>query len=204
MPFKRTLDGVQHYVPRGSTVEPCHGCGREVVRIKDRVCSDCKAVLSHASAMRLEPRSALGEVAKQRAAVNMVPMLLQERSYALPYVHHLPTELRGRVQNAFHRLSMLASQHPDASVTRNDVVKVDGSAFVWPYGKHERAEWQLLRVIDADAARALREAYAAVVDGTQAAYAEGFQRGKALLAQLASGEITADKFNDTVLRETSR
>jgi hypothetical protein len=56
------------------------------------------------------------------------------------------------------------------------------------------------RVFRLDVAEKLQALYASIHDGLKAAYVAGEEHGASLLQQLASGDMTASKFNEIALR----
>lgn len=168
---------------KGFTYKPCPGFGSSSGRLVDKVCDVCARYLES----ERERTSAIAEiVGKTYKAYGTV-----EKPYSLPYVRGS----RDRFQIAIHGLS--------------EVVSIPYSGWedvphVWPRNNGDYVDWRTKRMFEPKVAATLGEIYAAVVGLAEEAYKDGHQDGRDLLNQLASGEITADKFNDVATRVNER
>lgn len=192
MAYKETSNG-NVYVPRGSTVEPCPGCGGDTVRKKDKVCGACAEKIEKWESYQAS-QSKLGET---------TAYAMNERAYALPYV---PYETEGRetssrdpIRERFFDLSMLMSSPSEATYK-------DKPPSLWPHEQlnASRNEWRIYRDIKPEIARLLGELFYEVAITTTSAYRKGVSDGKNLLLSLASGKITNDEFNNTAARLTGK
>ena len=171
----------------GHSKLPCHGCGSTLTHRTGQVCDDCRAALR-------EHR----EIMAQRAATKgAVVMLSKERAYALPRLPHLPGRGFGDeppIQTGF--LALVAALSTKAAY--------DSGApqiFRKPPKDTSLEEWRTNVLINPDHAKVLGDTYEAIRVSLEHAYAKGHAEGRNLLGQLASGQITADQFNDTAIRK---
>lgn len=165
----------------GFTNDPCHGCGEIGMRRKDQVCVKCAALLAPA-------RKRESEI-EERGQDAAEPFFLQEKAYALPYIGHCE---RDPVLQAFFDLSMLVSEPTS--------LWPESSKSVWPFSGRDRGDWAVPRLVRPLVAAALRALFSAVRTALDEAHAKGHQQGRDLLRRLASGEMTADDFNNQAMR----
>jgi hypothetical protein len=187
----------RRYTPRGSTWDPCPACKvGDRLRPRDGICSDCRRVLDNAKLRAAEAAEKPSE--EQRRLY-----FLQERAYALPYLPHQGSSDRDALARAFWALGQLLSEPSEAySPPENEERKLPPDAYLWPFEKHGRPyEWRICRSMLPPHRDALHELFSLVRGALERAYAEGFESGRNLLAQLASGSITMDQFNDVSTRE---
>lgn len=186
----------------GYTYEPCHGCGKDEYRRKATLCRACTETIEKAE-QRQRELAAMGDDAP-------APHLMKERAYALPSLWHCERE---PVEQAFFDLGQLLSEpttgHPPYEKPDQDhqYPWVDESKWnVWPFpqNSYRSSDWVCVRAIRPSHAQAIRTLFAAVRQALDEAHTQGFKEGKNLLAQLASGQITMDKFNEISIREEGR
>lgn len=186
---------------RGYTYEPCHCCGGTLhQRPKDSICSDCKKLVADAQAMR-------DAVDAQAASGEAMPFYTHERDYALPHIPNVGSN--DGLKQAFHKLSELVStptterppmvRDPGKFARPTDKITED-KWFLWASNNLRSHDWTCQRTFNPAVADAIRTLFLATRDATDKAYKEGHRDGRDLLMQLAAGEITMDKLNDTALR----
>jgi hypothetical protein len=187
MAYKITSRG-EEYVPRGYTVDPCPGCGGDEKRKKDKVCPICASKIEKWDAQQKE-QAALGQ---------LKPFYMQERDYALPYIHNIEND--DKIRNLFWRLSYLLSRPSEATWK-----EAEGNA-VWPHERMNtfRNEWRIIRDMDPTIANLLGDLYFEVATATDEAHKKGVTEGKNLLLSLAGGHITNDEFNRQAARLTGQ
>ena len=177
--------------PKGRTYDACHGCGQPPQnwqgRPKEGVCESCEAALKLAK-----------QVAKsQEAATDTAIFSLPAQPHWLPYLPERGERSKRAIQTGFWELAKACSSpamNPDCEVFAALVQSRKGDS------SNYRGDSRDARVFGADVAQKLQRLYAAVDDGLRAAYVAGEEHGASLLAQLASGDITAGQFNEYALR----
>jgi hypothetical protein len=194
MPFKMTSRG-EEYVPRGWTVDPCPGCGKDHKRPKDKVCDVCEDAITKWNA----------HVANQAELGEEKPYAMNARAHSLPYIQF---EGEGRayghsdrepLRSRFFELSMLLSTPSDATWT-------DKPERLWPNERmkatYRMDDYLVYRNMKPAIAKLLGDLYFEVGDAVQMAHRKGVEEGKNLLLSLASGHITNDEFNTKAARLT--
>lgn len=171
----------------GYTNKPCPACGVTILHPVGGICEFCRDKLKHYDQI----------MAERAATPDTVVMVAKEREHALPYISVGAGDATREVQQGFLRL---------IAHTSTETGRVDGAERIFPVemyysGSSSAHEWNCYVRIRPDHAATIRDTYKAVMKLAQSAYAEGHSRGRSLLAQLASGEMTSDKFNETVLRQ---
>lgn len=167
---------------------------------KDKLCGTCIDFVERAKAREAE--------IEQRTDV--VAMFFKERDYALPYLFNEPKVNGERVlQHLFWNLAQLVSEpttdSPDDGDQRDyyapETVARREAVTIWPFRQNDRVgEFRTVRAIRPEVAAAVKALFVAVRDALDGAHREGTEEGRSLIAQLASGAITSDKFNDIALR----
>lgn len=168
---------------RGFTNKPCPGCGAEGSRPTNGVCQVCEARLRLAIALEKSEGQRQG---LQRFTTKKV-------SYALPYFLHQTDRLR----DAIHALSHAVSQPAADDWNRENAPPLFDDT-------SERRGFDVVRMFEPRHAAALIEIFEASREAVVGAYTKGHNRGRDLLRSLASGEVTADQFNDAAIRQESR
>lgn len=169
---------------RGQSTLPCHGCGSTLPHWTGQVCDECAKALREHKAYKEQ----------EAADTDTVLMTGKQQDYALPHIRHEShdSSIRKPLHALMLKLSMPASWPHPKPVGRVFTPLLNTSGHI--------SEWDTTVRIRPDHAQLLDEILQAAIKLSEHAYAEGHRDGKSLLAQLASGEITADEFNDTALR----
>lgn len=169
---------------KGVSKQPCHGCGSTDEHWTGQVCDECA-------------RSIKGykELMAQRAAdTSTVLMKGKEVAYALPHISNCGTEASRAVQSGFlalqNALSVPSTWHEGIAKER----------IFDPRNTYRESDWDMQVRIKPEHAKALGGTYGAVCDAISGAYKAGHSAGRNLLNQLASGQITADEYNNKALR----
>jgi hypothetical protein len=196
MAYKMTSRG-EEYVPRGWTVEPCPGCGKDHKRKKEKVCDECENAIAKWNA----------HVANQAELGEEKPYIMNGRSHALPYIQY---EGEGRqyghpdrepLRSRFFELSMLLS-------TPSDATYQDKPERLWPHERmkttYRMDDYNVYRNMKPVIAKLLGDLYFEVNETVQTAHAKGVAEGKNLLLSLAGGHITNDEFNKEAARLTGK
>jgi hypothetical protein len=195
MAYKMTSRG-EEYVPRGYTVDPCPGCGKDHKRKKDKVCDECSEKIEKWDAFKAT-QDKLGEE---------VPYKLNARAYSLPSIpnddrgmSHPNREDREPIRNRFFELSFLLS-------TPSEATWKDQPPSLWPHEqlKTWRNEYEIFRNMKPAVAKLLGELYFEVAVGMRKAHEKGVAEGKNLLLSLAGGHLTSDEFNTQAARLTGK
>lgn len=179
---------------KGYTFDACHGCGQVPSdwpgRPKMGVCSNCEQTLKLARSM----------AAEQLAAGNEVKSVgIPTQSHWLPRLPEASSfgrRERPSIRHEFWKLALLCSSQS---------IESDGSPEMLVKPEvNERMDWSArrpedIRLMPAGMAAQFDTLFDAIRQGLEAAHAEGKERGQSLLGQLASGEITANAFNEMTL-----
>lgn len=169
---------------RGTSTKPCHGCGSTDMHWTNQVCDECaQALREHA------------EMVKRRdECPDTVVMMGKAQAHALPWIPKLDSEQCKPIQAGFHALQEAMSEqcgYAPYSIPR---------IFPTLRASSSSNDWNQTVRIRPDVAAALGSTYKAVADAVAAAHKKGHEEGRNLLAQLASGQITTDDFNNTAAR----
>lgn len=177
---------------KGYTFDPCHGCG-EVPdgyegRKKDAVCSNCRQTLN------LAKKAADDQKLRGDAIVVAIPT----QSHWLPYLLERGSfDERNAIQRAFWAVALASSApHLDGGLRQAKYLVTSRSGDHSPWSAYGPEDFRLM---PAGVATSLDVLYSAIRKGLETCYSEGKKDGSNLLGQLASGGITADKFNDMAL-----
>lgn len=182
--------------PRGRTFDPCHGCGQVPSawngRAKDQVCNVCATNLALAK-----------KVAEDQTRADLRVVTVPTAPHWLPYLHRSRSRPdRADVQAELWKLAILCS------VPAMSIPAVKAQRLV-PLLDGDRTDWSASRIEDyrsipAAVADQFAVLYNALRHELVDCYNEGKREGQNLLGQLASGDITANEFNDLTLRERRR
>lgn len=189
----------RRYTPRGSTWDPCPVCkASSEPRPRLGICGGCRRTFELAKQREAEEAAKPSE--EQRR-----PYYLQEREYALPYLPAGLRDDRDKLQHAFFELGQLLSAPSALHGPPSDEDGIRPDLYLWPFVKHSSRwhEWRVCRTMLPAHRDALHELFDHVRAALESAHAEGFSEGRNLLAQLASGAITMDRFNEVTTREES-
>ncbi|MES2877522.1 MAG: hypothetical protein V4713_03800 [Pseudomonadota bacterium] len=180
---------------KGYTFDACHGCGQVPSDWQGRpakgVCSNCQQTLDLARRLAKEQTA---------AGAAMLAVGIPTQPHWLPYLTQASNfggEKRPNIQNEFWKLALLCSS-PAIERAANPQVLAKPK-------KNERMDWsphrpEDVRLMPAGIAAQFDTLFDAIRQGLDAAREEGKERGQSLLGQLASGDITANKFNEMTLR----
>lgn len=182
------------HAKKGYTFDACHGCGQVPSDWQGRptkgVCSNCQQTLDLARRLAKEQTA---------AGTEMQSIGIPTQPHWLPYLaqaSNFNSEKRPDIREEYWKLAMLCSS-PAIERTANPQVLAKPK-------KHERTDWspyrpEDVRLIPAGIAAQFDVLFDAIRQGLDAAREEGKDRGQSLLGQLASGDITANQFNDMTL-----
>lgn len=180
---------------KGYTFDACHGCGVVPSDCQGRptkgVCSNCQQTLDLARRLAKEQTAAGAEL--QAVGIPTQP-------HWLPYLaqaSNFNCEKRPDILDEYWKLALLCSS-PAIELTAKPQLLAKPKL-------NERAGWspyrpEDVRLMPAGVAVQFSVLFDAIRQGLDAARDEGKERGQSLLSQLASGEITANSFNEMTLR----
>lgn len=168
---------------RGRCKKPCPGCGEvDKYRSADKVCSDCHHLIKEA----LEARE------HRKADKTMEARKLPFAAHGLPYIHYMKDghfgDNYGRlVVNGLYELCKLFGEPAggEAGYDTPPVIAAQESGY----------EWEIRR-FPVGFSKVVEELYTNIVNGAEAGYRDGYRDGQNLLAGLAKGEVSIDKFNE--------
>lgn len=179
---------------KGYTFDPCHGCGIAPTDWQGRptkgVCSNCQQSLD--LARRLAKEQTAEGVELKAVGIPTQPHWLPY----LPQASNYGATKRPDIREEFWKLALLcSSQAVEYCATPEILAKAR---------KGERTNWtphrpEDVRLMPAGTAMQFDVLFNAISQGLSAANAEGKESGQNLLGQLASGEITANRFNEMTI-----
>lgn len=195
-----------HYGRREKSAKLCPGCGQSLPLDPQTLCEDCATELEEAR--RLKPQ--LVTLKKRTSCTFMVG----ERAFipsAIKYVSRdrvsEDEEESGDVVAVRWAESMTAflaaiGGHEKIEVeerSRSRNLFHDGSGGPWRYLNYRRDSWAgacYAVVLPEGAADAIHELYRATNEVIQQARLDGIEEGRNLLAQLAAGTVTVERFEE--------
>lgn len=175
---------------KGFTFDPCHGCGQVPSdwqgRPKDKVCSNCANTLQLARKFTDE-QAAIGDV---------VQVAIPTQPHWFPYIPH--SNIRRQQMGTQETIWQLALSCSSPSIENTGVA---GVPRLIPVPSNGRTDWsphkqEDVRLMPASIAAQFAMLYTVISRELTESYEDGKERGQSLLGQLASGEITASKFNE--------
>lgn len=173
----------------GISNKPCHGCGLAIPHATDSVCQFCRDKLT-----------GYDRIMRERAAVpDTIIMVSKSVARSLPYLPRLGAfndrGSRDDIQQGF--LGIVGALSTPASL-------IDGAPSIFEFNGNPSVElpheFRCGVRIRRDHGELIGMTYSAVKTAIELAYIDGHRRGRNLLNQLASGEITSDQFNNTAAR----
>lgn len=170
---------------KGISEQPCHGCGKAIPHRTGSVCQYCADAIQGYNLI----------MAERKATPDTVVMYSKQVAHALPYID-VDVEQRAAIQTGFMKIVGMVSTpagYDSKAPSIFDYSKQNSSVNLYDWNDYVR--------IRADHAKLIGDTYSAIDAAVRYAYANGHRRGRDLLSQLASGQITSDQYNTTATRQ---